>query len=506
MPTQFNKDLLDKHLSQDNAIGLEEYEKLTQNTIIKFKCKCGISCEKQFRRLTISGALCKTCTVISHSEKLSGAAKKNFKPSESYNKETLDKYVSDSGSHLIGELPPLKKEAIISFQCKCGNVDSKTFVRIKETGVLCKTCTWKQRSERREATNMIKYGATCTLQNPEIKEKAEITCLERYGVKNALESTEIKEQIKETNLIRYGSENPFGSEIIKEKLRNTCKEIYGSEFPMCNPAISAKTKETNLRKYGVEVSSKASCVKEKAKQTNLKIYGEEHHCCAPSIIEKKIQTNLIRYGVPCSFQSPQVKHKIKNTLKFKYGVNYTSKIPGVLQKRIETSLKKYGVRFPMQNKEIQLKQERAILCKYGVRNPNQSPVIQAKAQKTGLRYKTYITSNGDTRKVQGYEPQALDKLFKEHGMTESDVITDRGAVPRITYTSNNKSRYYFPDIYIPSQNKLIEVKSTWTYTLHSEINCLKLNAARAAGYTCEVWIFNKKTWEIVSDDNKISHV
>lgn len=507
MPCKFNNELLDACFLKDNAIILNTYEKLTQNTKIKFECNCGNIYEKTFKRLTISGVFCKTCTNHIHSVKLSTAANKNFKSSESYNLETLKKLVKESDASLIGELPKLKKDTRINFICRCGNEDSKTFARIKETGVLCKSCTMIQRRERREKTNLEKYGATCTLQSDSIKKKAEETCLARYGVVNVLKAKEIREKIKNTNLEKYGAENPFASEVIKTKLRETCKIKYGSEFPMMNPEISAKTKATNLEKYGVEVSSKADCVKEKAKETNLLIYGNTHHVI-PEIIEKGKRTNIMHYGVPWSFQSQLIKEKIKTTLKLRYGVDHSSKIPSVIEKRIETSLRKYGVKFPMQNHFIKSKQIDSVLRKYGVPYVNQSPLVQAKSQKKGLRYKTYITPNGEVRKVQGYEPRALDILFKTHKLAESDVITDRGAVPRISYNSNNKLHYYFPDIYIPSQNKLIEVKSSWTVKLHSATNCLKWNASVASGYVCEVWVFDKNSLNIINntDPHKISHV
>jgi hypothetical protein len=45
---------------------------------------------------------------------------------------------------------------------------------------------------------------------------------------------------------------------------------------------------------------------------------------------------------------------------------------------------------------------------------------------------------------------------------------------------------------IKSQNKLIEVKSSWTYKLHEETNILKWKASCEKGYVHEFWIFTPK--------------
>ena len=47
---------------------------------------------------------------------------------------------------------------------------------------------------------------------------------------------------------------------------------------------------------------------------------------------------------------------------------------------------------------------------------------------------------------------------------------------------------YHPDIYIPTDNLLIEVKSWWTLRENYEINRLKQLAALAAGYRFQFWV------------------
>lgn len=42
-----------------------------------------------------------------------------------------------------------------------------------------------------------------------------------------------------------------------------------------------------------------------------------------------------------------------------------------------------------------------------------------------------------------------------------------------------------------SENKIIEVKSDRTFEVQEEMNLLKADAVRKAGYKFEFWIFNK---------------
>jgi hypothetical protein len=102
-------------------------------------------------------------------------------------------------------------------------------------------------------------------------------------------------------------------------------------------------------------------------------------------------------------------------------------------------------------------------------------------------YKTYISPTGVIHRVQGYEPHALKDLFTT--VSESDIITGCTSVPNINYIFNNKNRIYYPDIYIKSQNKLIEVKSTWTYISEIQQNNAKALACLNKGYQFEFWIY-----------------
>jgi hypothetical protein len=319
---------------------------------------------------------------------------------------------------------------------------------VYSSGMYCKECTLKNGIARQKKTTLERYGVEHCMQSPVIRAKASKTNIERYGAPNPLESKEIKEKIKATNLSRYGAENPFNSEEIKLKI-----------------------KETNLQKYGVEYAIKSEIVQHALEETSMQRYG----CRRPSentTIRKKIQNAHLN-------KSKEEKEVIQ-------------------QKKKETSLMKYGTDSPNQADCVKLTKIKSNLEKYGVENPNQSIEIQAKHQTNGYKHKDYMMPSGEIRRVQGFEPFALDDLLKLY--TEEQILTERSSIPRIPYSINGESRFYFPDIYIPHENKIIEVKSTWTYACATDNIKEKAAATKENGYSYEIWIYNGKGERVITCD------
>ena len=116
--------------------------------------------------------------------------------------------------------------------------------------------------------------------------------------------------------------------------------------------------------------------------------------------------------------------------------------------------------------------------------------IQEKSSKNSKRFKDYKMPSGEVRRVQGYEPFALDELLKSY--TENQIKTSRKDVPRIQYLLDDKKRYYFPDIFIPHENKIIEVKSTYTIQCYPKMIEAKGQACKNKGFIYEIWTFDEK--------------
>jgi hypothetical protein len=102
--------------------------------------------------------------------------------------------------------------------------------------------------------------------------------------------------------------------------------------------------------------------------------------------------------------------------------------------------------------------------------------------------------SGTIRKVQGYEGFALKELVKVY--PEEDIKTYRRDIPSIPYYDDGKKRVYHPDIWLPNENKLIEVKSLQTYIWHKNEVLLKKKAAqeqgKEQGFSYEIWCFDAK--------------
>ena len=124
-----------------------------------------------------------------------------------------------------------------------------------------------------------------------------------------------------------------------------------------------------------------------------------------------------------------------------------------------------------------------------------NPDYAEKISKKCYSSKEYKFPSGKIITIQGYEDLSLNYLINNENILENDIITSRTDVPECWYFDENKEklRRYYVDIYIPSQNRCIEIKSTWTYVKKVNDNIYpKLNALKNLGYNCELWVYNVK--------------
>lgn len=183
-------------------------------------------------------------------------------------------------------------------------------------------------------------------------EKRNKTNLERYGVENPFGATTIKEKIKQTNIERYGVENPLHSSIIKDKIKKTNITKYGVENPFESATIKDKIKKTNIQKYGVEHPAQSSDIIDKMKQTNIERYGVEnpmqYHTFSNDCNLKKTETVMTTYGVSNIFQVDHIKEAIKSGYLKKYGVDHPMKLTETKNKSKDTCMEKYDREYSSQ--------------------------------------------------------------------------------------------------------------------------------------------------------------
>jgi len=119
-----------------------------------------------------------------------------------------------------------------------------------------------------------------------------------------------------------------------------------------------------------------------------------------------------------------------------------------------------------------------------------------KSLNTSYKKKIFVFPSGRIEKIQGYEGFALNSLLNK-GHKEEDIIVSNSEIElytgKIWYNdSQNKKRKYYPDIYVKSENKIIEVKCEYTYDTAFSINIRKKNACLELGIHFEFWIYDEK--------------
>jgi hypothetical protein len=120
----------------------------------------------------------------------------------------------------------------------------------------------------------------------------------------------------------------------------------------------------------------------------------------------------------------------------------------------------------------------------------QNEEIQQKNTASCFRSKDYTLPSGKVVRIHGYEPRCMDILLS---LYREDEIQLRN-IPQIWYINPNTQRKhrYFPDMYIPHMNLMIEVKSTWTLRLDYERNMAKFRATVETGYDLHLYVFDEK--------------
>ena len=320
-----------------------------------------------------------------------------------------------------------------------------------------------------------------------IKNKREQTCFQNHGVISGFADVKKRKQTKKE---RYGDENYNNT----QKQKETCLKKYGSTSYLA----TNECKNILLKKYDVSTNIfQSNEIKQKSKQTKKERYGDENY----NNPEKNKLTCLEHFGV----DNPSKSMEIKN-------------------KKIQTSLKNYGTEYPWQTKEIKKKVENIMVKKYGVKNAFlldiciirakekmqelyncdhgfQSDIIQSKIFKNSFKIKEYKFKSNRVTYVMGYEDIMLDILINS-GTEENDLLTNLDC-PKILWEDEDKNaHYHIPDIFIKSQNKIIEVKSEWTAQEKYLKNILlKQKYAKQLGYLYEIKIIDKKTKSIKYEIN-----
>lgn len=280
------------------------------------------------------------------------------------------------------------------------------------------------------------------------------------------------------------------------------KYIYGEKYcKQCNQLLSSKTFRSFFDGYCGEYCSKSCAYKSNERTNNIKLtkkekYGNE----AYNNLDKLKQTNLKKYGTEHNWSknssnreqcyiTNEKRHGNRNWNNSKKSTK-TKIQNGSYKKQKETLNKtckeRYNTEFYVMTDDFKNKFKKHFLITYGVEHPSHVPEFFEKGQ---YKWKSYTLPTGKIIKIQGYENLALDILLKEN--KESDVITSKKDMPTIWYFKNNTKHRYYPDIFLPKQNKFVEVKSEYTFSSKKEESMIKQQSVKTYGFLHEIWIFNK---------------
>ncbi|QYB17715.1 hypothetical protein PV-S19_0351 [Pacmanvirus S19] len=170
------------------------------------------------------------------------------------------------------------------------------------------------------------------------------------------------------------------------------------------------------------------------------------------------------------------------------------------EKRKQTNLKKYGNEQVFGSEEIKKKSRETNLRKYGVTTALCKPEIRSKWLKSSYAMKE-INISGKIFKCQGYESTIIQYLIT-NGISAEDIITEDelcqlSQMPEFCYELDGKKHRYFPDLFIKSQNKFIEVKSIYTMNINPEKVLAKADCVFYNDYKIDIYVLNEKK-EIVN--------
>lgn len=398
-----------------------------------------------------------------------------------YNNETFKQYCEDNKVKLLDNYEEIKinREHRIKGICitkDCNNEFNKSFRQLVKIGGYCYECAVE--NGKHKFALKCKYNVAYLLQ----------FCKENNITLNNNYTDELIN--RNTNINGYCITKDC-DQMFNRSFRELIK-LNGYCANCCKEIGKTKIKETNLKNFGYDYAMKNETIKEKLKNTVMKKYGVEHISQLDKIKEQIKNTCLKKYGTEFSLQSEEVKKKSRETNIIKYGFENPQQNVSVQQKTEDTNIAKYGVKCYFTSEKFKDATIQTNIKKYGVPHHSQNSEIANKILKCSYTTKKYTMPSGKIIDYQGYENFGLDELLNIEHILEEDIITNRKDVPEIWYIDKTgKKRRHYVDFFINSQQRCIEVKSTWTN--QDKNNVLeKQQAAINLGYKYEIWIFDRE--------------
>lgn len=225
------------------------------------------------------------------------------------------------------------------------------------------------------------------------------------------------------------------------------------------------------------VSHKTS--EQKKTQTSIERFGVAHHMQSPEILAKRDQTSVERYGVSHAMKLPEFVAK-KQAAEIEHH--------GALRHSFDLRVKRLQEQHPDLSNWAQLPEtveaiRATCVTRYGGHHFQNPALFERYQRRSKYKCYPYTLPSGRIIQVQGYENEIIDELLIE-GVLESDLRFG-SECPGIWYEQGGKRHRYHPDIFIVSQNLVVEVKSDYTFVNAFETNMLKAAATKEVGYSVQ---------------------
>jgi hypothetical protein len=162
---------------------------------------------------------------------------------------------------------------------------------------------------------------------------------------------------------------------------------------------------------------------------------------------------------------------------------------GIRDRIAQTMIDTYGAANPLHCESIKLKKDQTCEERYGHKDIMRNTEMFEKVANRGYKRKEFVLPSGDVIMYQGYEDVAWKILLST--LKETEITNDPKLIPTFIYEWEGKTHRYYPDLYVETQRRIIEVKSTYTYRTELGKNRAKRDQVMADGYTFEFWICSK---------------
>lgn len=189
---------------------------------------------------------------------------------EKINKTKEQRY----GDHRYNNRAKCKKTCLEKYGCEYSGQAKSVRAKIEATlieryGAI--GFASEQIRDKVRQSNLERYGTEIPMQLKEISDKTKSTKAEKYGDPGYNN----KDKRNRTNLEKYGVVNPFQAEQFKEKAKQTMLDRYGVEYSHQSDQILQKVRQNSQVKYGTDYPVQAKEVKDKIKKSNRR-YKRSH--------------------------------------------------------------------------------------------------------------------------------------------------------------------------------------------------------------------------------------